>query len=311
MPTFTCKLCGTQICYPKIDRDHRERLEWECDECYLRLSHHPRRYEVNAKGKRTVFIPMGDALGDRIVQEVVKRRYLAENPDEEIIHLAFPGPQQYINVKRDILERYQPYKLFWGSQATRIEGQRPSSALWFSLVNEANGFAQEGHYPEFHDLEPVKNDWGRYVVLHIRHLWHSPMKNVSPFMMMKILMTLDHLRLNGVIDSVVLVGNDDKETNDPYPVWLKDRRKSMNLQQLAWVCKNAMLFVGKDSGVAHLAGTQRVPMVLWGFTDRRWMPKVPPGQAKCFMYSREVRMEQITDAIKSRLIAYEHSPNHP
>ena len=301
MPSFNCKICGNTICYPKIDQEHRERLEWECDLCYLRLSHEPRRYEVNAKGKRTVFIPMGDALGDQIVQEVVRRRYATENPDEEIIHLAFPGPQQYIHVKRDILERYKPYKLFWGSQATRIEGQRPKDALWFSLVNEANGFAREGHYPQFNDLEQVENDWGRYVVLHLRNLSHSPMKNVSPFMMMKILETLDSLRKQDILDSVVLVGNDDKETNDPYPSWLSDRRKTLNIQQLAWVCKNALLFVGKDSGVAHLAGTQRVPMVLWGFTDQRWQPKVPAGQMICFNYSRDLRMEQITDAVKERL----------
>jgi len=265
MPQYRCTVCKKTITYTKTDNSFHKGHCWECPLCYSVLAKN--RYERNIKGTTTIFSPMGLALGDRIVSEVIKRRYILENPDEKVI---------FLNSEFDfnkIKEKYRPAKIFW-SDITLFKTM-PKDVIWFSICNEANEYARQGYYPqltfryksvEIKKINFVKED---YIVFHIRNIERSKDKNEKPEIANNI---LSYLTKAGF--KIVLIGNDERlGFEDNYNI--VDLRNKLKLEQIAWVCDNAKLYCGKDSGLAHLAGCTSASLVVWDFASPRWYPKTP------------------------------------
>jgi len=261
MPYYKCAICKNKVTYTKPDNSFHEKNYWECPLCYSVIA--KKRYKVNIKNGVTVFSAMGSALGDKIVMEVVKRRYILDNPDEFVIFA-----DESMDVLRKI-DRYKPQKIFW-SDVTNMMSP-PKEARWFSLCNEANEFARQGYYPIFTErYEKVDIKVRDFVVFHIRNINKTPAKNEKIDIVTEVLNFFDKLKL-----TVVLVGNDEVLSDEGSRQNVMDYRKKLTLGQIAWLCEKSLLFVGKDSGLAHLAGCTSAPLVVWDFASPRWYPKTP------------------------------------
>lgn len=298
---FKCRKCGNRISYNIKDRELFESLGWECSDCHITIAN--KRYEVNIKGGVTVFSPMGAALGDQIIQEVVRRRYVADNPDERVIFL-----DEWSN---NIFDIYQPNKVFW---ANLHSGglMKPEAAIWFSLCNEVNEFARQGYYSQF----PYRLSNSEYenfrlfkgsVVFHLRNIDKVREKNIEPIYVLTVLNVLKGLKVR----KVVFVGNDqvtdglDLRTinfNLGNGLQIFDYRNQLTLNQIAFLCHHARLFVGKDSGIAHLAGAAGCRnIVVWGYQNYRYFPKVAPGV--CTAWTREeTKILEIEDEVRKRVL---------
>jgi hypothetical protein len=269
MPKYICKICKQSISYPEIDRQLHEDHSWECLSCFTIIA--SGRYDINVPGARTIFSPMGSAIGDRIVQEVVRRYYSDNNPNENIFYLDGYGPTE------EILRNGNINKIFWADVTNFMP--MPKGAMWFSLTNEADALARKGLYPQlpFALKKPNIELENEYVVLHVRNIKKTPSKNAEPLIIKSVVDFFK--RIN---KKVVLVGNDRPLEGEDMPNVI-DLRFSLQLSEIAWIIKGANLFVGKDSGVAHLAGCCKVSMVCWGYKSKRWTPKVPSGQGSFLM----------------------------
>jgi ADP-heptose:LPS heptosyltransferase len=104
------------------------------------------------------------------------------------------------------------------------------------------------------------------VILHFRNVAKCKDKNISISEAEKVLAILQGL-------SVGLVGNDEKIIGENLGSVI-DLRNKLSLGEIAWLMQRAKLFVGKDSGVAHLAGVCNVPYLIgWNYVSKKWFPK--------------------------------------
>ena len=276
MPTFTCEKCNRDVTYPLGDRSFHRAHEWECLDCYTVIA--ADRYEKNVPDHTTVFMPIGFALGDQIVNSVVLRYYQDQNPDENVVVIntvMFPD---------EIKTTYHPDKFFWSDVAPYKPA--PTNAILYSVPNEANALKEKGYYPElwFTPERPeVYNElqFKNYVVLHIRNVSKAAFKNEEPKRVNKI---IEYLLNSESVDCIVLVGNDN---DDPryatHHEKILDLRKKLKLEEIALIIQHSLLYVGKDSGIAHLAGCCNAPMVVYGYVTERWMPKVKHDRMQAFM----------------------------
>lgn len=293
---FTCKICGRSWSISELDYSFYESHNFECNLCYSLIA--KRRYPINQKGAEVLFSPMGNALGDRIMHEVIKRNYVKDNPDEKVYF-----PDNAFEA-RDLRKAQGFNKIFWGDVTIPIETgfQReymnpPTGAMWFSVSGEATAYAKMGIYPElpFQPTKPGIKLPKKYVAVHFRNIHKGDeKKNVSEILAYKILNLLNEYDL-----PVLLVGNDSKyETIEgEIDSLAQDLRGYMSIPRLAWVLREAALYVGSDSGLAHLAavsGCQNI--VTWNYTNENWFPKCPPERLTSF-----VRQENIYDKLEKAI----------
>jgi len=260
------------------------------------------------KGETTVFSSNGKAWGDEILFEVVKRMYLKDNPDENVIFLK---PE---DDHRKAIRELKPKK-FWFSEfyrGDRIDLTKYSGTIHYNVMNEIYAFAKRGIYPEL-TIIPEKPDVelpDKYVAMHIRNIEKvperpNPKKNMRPELARNIIYFL-YIE----ICNVVLIGDDNPI--DLEREWIMnafgtsetsklfDLRKKLTLPEIAWVLKNAVLYVGRDSGMVHFAAACGTPMVVWNFGSDRWFPKMPEEKFTA-LQNKESTEEKILKEIGEKL----------
>lgn len=291
MGSFICRKCKREINCSKHDDTLYEARGWECDDCYLIIvkGNYPR-------GGKTLFSPMGSALGDRIVQSSIKEFYLRENPSEEVL---FPSGWMDIEPK---LKEIAPNKLFWANCTSHVKPPENYPYIWFNMVNEADALAEMGMYPKlwFGTCKPNYKLPKDYIVLHLRNIRKGPWddeKNIPEVMALKILEFLEGYK-------IILIGNDKKfmyiEQDIERNSNVYDLRNKLPLPRLAYLLERCKLFIGSDSGLAHLAGACGAQMVTWNYLTKGWFPKVPRETRTSFL-KPESTLENVLKAIKERL----------
>ena len=266
MPYFTCTECGQEVCIMKNDWDVYHSRKWVCEWCRLVIS--KRDYPMNLRGRTTLFSSVGDSLGDKTVFEVVKRMYKKDNPDETVVFL---GP--YDDHAKAVHE-YRAAKFFVGEFCRNDLCFCFKGRIDYNIMNEVCEYARRGIYPELeYVLDKPKMDLPeKYVVCHFRNIEKTPKKphpkrNVSPELARRVVKTIQGFRL-----PVLLIGNDD-----PLGIsGVTDLTHKLSLGEIAWLCKNAVLFCGRDSGIVHVAAAAKSKIVAWDFhPNGKWYPKAP------------------------------------
>jgi hypothetical protein len=293
MAFFKCKSCGADISYPASLKKRLEAQEWECLGCYSVIA--KKRYP-KGNGHPTVFSPVGSGLGDGIMFSVVKEFYLRENPDEDVKFTAG------ITSAEAIIERFNPGKIFWSDIASFCPKPPDGEVIKYSVAAEACELARQGIYPTWKDFDPFidfKND--RFIVFHIRNIKKAEPRNLEPYFFYRLQVMFEKMIQARRLDYVVLVGNDDPLVNDAFDEnMFFDMRKKLSLNQIAYVLKHAKLFVGRDSGIAHVAAATGTQGVAWGYTDKRWFAKTPAGNFDCYL-KPDSKIERIEADIDRRL----------
>ncbi len=287
---FNCTKCHLDICCPDDDRPRFEKRPWVCDSCWTPIF--DRLYHVNQPRCRTFLSPMGDALGDRIVNSVVKDAYAKANPDEDITF--GDGIADIFNLYKG---RIKYDKIFWAdvTQVTppmypkRIERIKhfldmhgiykiPDKYIWFSVTNEANALARIGIYPTWTEYRAWNHKLPmRYAVIHERQIKKVDEKNMEP----RIAFALERWFIEHKMYAII-VGNDDVITGQDSQ-YLIDLRKRLTLPEIAWLIRDAFFYFGRDSGISHLAGAcSEIPMVMYGMKSKSWAPKVEPSRMHMF-----------------------------
>jgi hypothetical protein len=197
---------------------------------------------------------------------------------------------------------YAPVKFFWSNVTSMMDRPDDPRVHWFSLCREADHYAEQGIYPQL-DYEPVMPEgflYRRFVVLHIRYIAKAPVKNAEPFIINRIIDYLFQLQQAGQIEGVVLVGNDQHPQEVYLPKFLcVDFRNKLLLPEIAWLCREAAVVIGKDSGIQHLAAAAGGKVVSWGYTSRNWFPKAPRERFTSFM-ADDSDWQAICNAVKEK-----------
>lgn len=353
MPSFVCKICQKEISYGLGDSKENERKlkqhdlflpfvttntlcydQWvfnqtngECQSCFSRIAKD--RYPVNITDESrtysycTVFSDMGKSVGDLCMNQVIRDEYIRRNPDEIVVFL-----DGMVNLEE--IRHHYPVKVFWANLFTGGPEWVPRDAYWFAVTSETSEFARQGHYArlpqqwQFQDwFNPLYDglQWvgiKRYVVFHLRNQINNPgksaAKNIKPHFVYSVFKLLQNRFKAGMLDAVVLVGNDsmaggyDVDTiegiiDDSLPII--DLRNRWNgdesLRNVAAICKGAVLTVGRDSGIIQLAaaaGCSRI--VAWDFDNPGWFPKVPDGVLSAWV-EKESKLEVVLDEINCQL----------
>ena len=281
---FTCKKCRESVSCPSLDRKRFEEREWVCDACWTPIF--DKKYKVNQRGADVFFSPMSGGLGDRIVSSIIQKQYLRDNPDENVV---FAGEFDHMF---DLWYGRKNYKKIFWANITNL-GKVPDKAIWFSVTSEANAYARAGIYPEWTEFEKPNVELPEtYCVMHQRYYSRVDEKNFEPHYAFAIERLLKELQM-----PTVFVGQDEPLTGDAHPLFI-DMRRKLKLPEIAWVIRHAKFFIGKDSGIAHLAGAcSDVPLVCFGYRSPPWIPKVHPGRLAAWS-DRDTKLENILDKIK-------------
>ena len=273
---YICHICGKEVSIPDADESLHNNDVKECQICYSVIF--AQRY-CKAKRPRTYFAYTGDRLGDKILFEFLLEQYKKANPKELVNVLpnfkSTDDARRFIMYNADVSD-----KIFWSD----VSGPMPDlqGIIWYPLTSEVNHYRDAGIYPEWKTFKIPKKDVISYiehngliewfVVLHLRNIEKCPSKNSTLEEFGIVRDMLKHLR-------VIIVGNDgcsDYEENLP-DKWL-DLRNKLTLNEIAYIMKRCEYFIGKDSGIVHLAAACGVKIVTWGYKSSPWIPKCKPNQ---------------------------------
>ena len=287
---FICTKCKNKVFIPRKDLPRYEKHDMECDLCYTLIS--AGRYEKNIPGGLTLFSFLGDALGDKIMQSSLRRYYVDQNPDEEVI---------FAESKKEFTDYFfsrKWNKVFWSditNQIIEVKG-----LPWFAVTNEAKALSKMGYWPELPEKPEKPNDFDLtdFVVVHLRNFNTCEFKN---FTQQEAFNVLSYL--NVILDyDIVLVDNDEPFKNDISFV-TKDYRKVLSLGEIGWLLINAKLFIGKDAGIAHMAAAAQCRSVVWGFQSIRWNPL--NRVESIYLMEKESGIENIKNSI-NKLLEYKN-----
>jgi hypothetical protein len=305
---FTCKICGNRISIPAADVPIFIRHKFECNQCYTVIA--SRRYETNIKGATTLFSPVSSALGDTIVEQVIKEQYVKDNPDELVISLNLCDADEAVKI-------HKPEKFFWASTTSFMDRPKKSSVINYSVAVEASEYARRGIYPTFihgkSDVVDVGTD--RFAVLSFRNIIKCTFKNAEPFLVNAAIIALQEYIDKGIIEKAILIGNDDLDENVYLPEWIIDKRKKLEIKQMASLCSRSKIFIGKDCGVAHLAAASgAMNMIVWGYFEPEWIIKAPPERFVAIMKKdstalniRGIIKERIKNVVDEKIVSPEKS----
>ena len=289
MAKFICSKCNRVINVPRDESGMPPFIKnrTECMDCYSVIA--AGRYEKNIAGTQTLFSPIGalngqPALGDSIMYLTVLRYYMEQNPNEKV------------KLAKDLTEfneeRIKSCKIFWADTTGYLE----DGMKWFSLPNEARALGKMGIYPQLPEqpAKPKNFNFNDYVVAHVRNIDKCLFKNWTLEEVMDILAFVN-LQLK---QQIVLVGNDQSFNDEG--LFATDLRNKLTLAEIGWVLQHAKLFVGKDSGIAHMAAAAKCKSVVWGFHNEAWVPvnPVPSDYLQLRDSSINNIKEKISEAIK-------------
>lgn len=262
---------------------------------------------------------MGKSLGDRIISQAIIDRYVADNPDENLIIL------NSIENYDEIIKTKHPVKIFLCDigNINWFPG-----AFWFSITNESKALASQGWYSRL--PSDIKIDAGKkeltsknllentdiaqlqkWVIMHLRNIPKQQEKNIAPHYALEILKLLDAFHKKKIIKGTAIVGNDEASDGlrmqdfqfmigESMPIL--DLRNRLSLSEIAWLCNQAGLYIGSDSGIAHVAGASRCrKLVVWGYDSERWFPIVAPDQKMIARKKQESSLDRILNDIVSML----------
>lgn len=268
MPKFTCTCCGELTYFPSGDEALQEARGFACGECWTVI--HSGRYPKHFSGP-SIFGPCGPGLGDHLFLWHLSEQFARLNPSTRV-HLLGPENEPPPN---------DPGRLiFWPDNAPI---PAPSGAITIPLANEVAAFARDGYFPRWDRLEEMDLDPRAYVVLALRHIDRCSDKNVTPEEADKLYEFLGGLVKRGDIAGGILVGNDSELEMSWLPPWLIDQRGKLTLEQIAWLSSRAMLTIGKDSGLMHLAAAAGGYAVGWGYRTKNWRMLAAEGRAVSIM----------------------------
>ena len=253
--TYTCKTCGAEVHQSK-QGDFSKLTDGRCGSCWTVIS--TREYQVNNPGDVTMFSACGSGFGDKILFEVVKRNYLKDNPDETVIFLKGSD-----NHKR-ALWTHAPGKFFLNEFA-RDDLVEYRNTIRYNMINEVCKYAEAGDFPELTFRQKPVDVPKPFVVVHFRNIDKAPEKNVTDQEAVDVIAQLTDR-------FCIQVGNDKNETATD-PKLCLDLTGLLSLEEIHWLCANCELFIGKDSGMVHLAAASGAKIFAWGFNGRMWFPK--------------------------------------
>jgi len=238
--------------------DIHEDRNFECPSCYTIVS----KGELYRPDTITVFTIMGKALGDSVYSNFLKRMYLQFNPKETVYFLTermtVEGIKQLLN----------PDKIFWSDVQDGESKGTPKGVYWFSLTNEVKAYNKMGYYPElwFKPLD-VKFKPKKRIILHPRNV-----DNDTSFKNMNFEVFKELLRYLKEYD-IVLIGNDEKFKHENIGLTnIIDYRNKLSLSQIVDLINDSTLYLGVDSGLAHIAGCCNTKMIVWDFRNFNWFP---------------------------------------
>lgn len=269
-----------------------------------------KKYPVNIKNGKAFIYPANSlSLGDNILMTIISQGYFRDNPGEVISLVPFND---------DILKLIRiekPDKLFLRMDSTCVtdddilELKELTDVFEFELHREAHGLWEQGIYPVFekkYSLLDLCLPVTDYVVFHIRNIQTIKDKNTDEFVVRKIFRLLEAIIVKFKKLKIVLLGNDNilgLEGNLRIPdYFLIDLRNQLSLNEIASVIRNCQVFIGSDSGIAHLAGCCDVPMVSWNYVNRFWFPKVRNSGQCTFLTKNQSKIEIILSEIKERIL---------
>jgi len=269
MPYFHCKDCGTKVSYAKGDGAFWSHNGEYCP-IHWRIISEKRYKPINVKGRTTMFSAvgggfLGEALGDYTLFEVIERMYKRDNPDENVIFLRVADDHAAE------VNKHNPIKWFV-SEFNRSDTyfDRPNTYK-LHAINDVCAYAEKGIYPQlrYEPKHPGVDLPFEFVACHFRNIEKAPARptperNVTTELANRIIDTIHAAGL-----PVVLVGKDDPVT-DRADI---DLNWKLELPEIAWVCRESALYVGRDSGVIHLAAAAGARIFGWNFSSEKWIPK--------------------------------------
>lgn len=300
-----------------------------------------KEYPANMAGGKSFLYPANSvSLGDNILMTMISQALLKDNPDEAISLLPFSYDIVDLaeQEKPDKVFLRMDATCVTSDEVERLK--ELTRVFEFELHRECHDLWKQGVFPDFRftndDFRMItdlpermlisksvnrrlavqsgsviyKHDsWylgAKYVVFHIRNIQTIKGKNTDPLLVERILrhFIFDYSIYD--LDFVVLLGNDNSYGREvEYLGYDKvvDFRKKLTLDEIFKVIQHSKLFIGSDSGIAHLAGCCNVPMICWGFENEYWFPKVRNIEECCFLTKEETKAEVILREISRRLDA--------
>lgn len=254
--SFDCIECGRTVYIPENDWGHYQLKGFYCPDCNSVIA--LKRYKVNIPGAKTVFYFIGQALGDIVVFDAVRKAYIEDNPDENVIFMDSEWP-----IPKGI------DKLF-------VSDLRIKSSLFtlsplayeYIMINEVQNLRKRNIFPEWYNFKkPAIELPDKYVVVQLRNIEKADFKNVIPA---EGILLFEKLNKYGI--PIVLVGNDKPIGFEQNYFEIYDYRNKLTLDEIAWLCRKAFFTVCKDSGLGHLAGAAGGSVISWNFVNKKWIP---------------------------------------
>lgn len=257
-----CPVCERDYGICKADLVFFTKQKNECLQCFVRIGKD--RYPVNIPGATTLFTPLGTALGDRIVKGVVLKYYKSKNPDEKVIEAADWDEYNKLKNTAD--------KIMWCD--VQNKQNPPTDQYYFSLVNEFQYLGKIGIYPDpINSIKPKNIFVKHFIALHLRNVSGGTKDATVGF-----IETIKEAI--GPHIPVIMVGNDKRIADEG--LYFSDYRNELTINEIAWILENCLFFIGKDSGIAHLAAAMGARGVVADYADSRWIP-TGPGDIKGFL----------------------------
>jgi len=278
--TFTCKKCGWTVSHSTHD-NIAEITNGHCLLCWTVIFD---KAYPKPKNKVTIFAACGPGLGDNILFNVIREQYEKDNPEETVIYLK--ESDNHV----EAIKKHNPGKFFQNEfYKEEMKGYINSCIVYYRLMNEVCEYAKAGIYPKLDiEFKSVNLPFDLFVVLNLRYIEKAPQKNVMPELGLQVIETLIRAGKN-----VVIVGNDEKTVQVTSPQ-VCDLRGVLTLSEIAYLCQRSELYVGRDSGLVHVAAAAGAKIFAWDFNGTRWFPKT----GKLYTALTESRHAEILNRLK-------------
>lgn len=276
MPSYICTVCGNTVTYPAGDDSLHEMRQHECALCYTVIQ--SRRFREPEPGASVMFGPAGPGIGDYLFKNYLIEQFIRRYPGVDIINVTGTS-WAASKIGADLI--------FWADNAG-IANPAPPGAIPYIITNEVHSFVKAtGRVPGLW-FEPEESAWSltdlrKTVLVNFRGIDRCLEKNVTTDEAAQVFGCLEGLKKQGDIDSIIMIGNDIQVQDHSLPDYAIDLRGKLSLPEIACLCRRAMMTVGKDSGILHIAAAAGGYVVGWGYRLRQWIPIAAEGRAKCLL----------------------------
>lgn len=299
---YTCKKCRQEISVQKDELKQAEKRNWECLNCWTVIA--TNRYP-KIPTMTTVFSNLGKGLGDKVLSENLLSFYREQNPSEKIVVLKKTLSANACKTK------YRYSKYFISNVNDNALDVIPSgkTIYWFNLNTEIKEIFSNGRELRlwFKPIKPklttdelisLKNE--SCVIVHARHICKNGdkldnSKNMTKDEFQSILNMI--WKYNKI---PVLVGNDKEIPGINYKQKYFDFRNKLTLEEIAWILKRGILYIGRDSGMLHVASCiNGLPLIAYNFVQDTWKPFTTNSHK--FFNSRKFDFKDLINEIEFRL----------